>query len=523
MFLAMALFFWQLCFLSLLRISEAVDEAVVLVVDPSWDDVDVYCEKIPLLKRFKVIKVMTRRGKSRSFSGAGPTDLYRSFTYDSDTANISSSVEEFCPKLKSLPVRIAAVMPTSDPSVELTDRLAACLGVRGNPAFGPLARARRNKWVMGEAAKKAGLRTMREKLVSSWDEASAYLQSLPVPVSHKHPVIFKILNGVAGQGVMKVNSFSEAHDIFKREHGSEAQLGGRDMQILIQEYLVGKEYAVDTVSRDGVHKVIAVWFEDFRPANGIFDQYYGFKLLDPKDDFTKVIIEYANKVLDATGLYNGAANTEVKFLEEENQVCLVEINARWAGIGWHDGIAVEKATVGQDQYTAAFDAYLDADAFDKMPAVLPLRQHGAVIFTVNTHAGILKGLPGVAAAKESSSYLDSYVEHRLVGIGKYIAKTTPDTCPVYVALAHKSEAVVDKDYHHLIHLEKENTFFDVKKGKHGEFLVATLDGEGHIADSWSLGFICLVLFVGAASAFAVSRARASHRHACDDAVYLAIN
>lgn len=295
---------------------------------------------------------------------------------------------------------------------------------------------------------------MKEQLVSSWAEGKKYLESLDKPVSETNPVIFKIINGAGGEGVVKVHNIDEGKAVFDKECGEWG-----DTQILIQEYLQGKEYAVDTVSRDGVHKVIAVWFEDFRPANGIFDQYFGFKLLDPNEEFTKRIIDYANKVLDATGLNNGAANTEVKYLEDEDAVCLVEVNARWAGIGWHDGLAVEHAATGLDQYNAAFTAYLDEEGFNNMPAVRPLKQHGAVVFAINYKPGVLRGVPGFNSAKKSDSFLDGAFDSG-AAIGKMLPKTTPSTIPMNIALANEDKAVVDADYAHLLNMEKEGRFFN---------------------------------------------------------------
>ena len=44
--------------------------------------------------------------------------------------------------------------------------------------------------------------------------------------------------------------------------------GGECPSVLCQEFLRGKEYVVDHVSRDGVHKVVMVWVYDKRPCNG---------------------------------------------------------------------------------------------------------------------------------------------------------------------------------------------------------------------------------------------------------------
>jgi hypothetical protein len=127
------------------------------------------------------------------------------------------AAEQYCSELRSLDVTVKAVIPTHDPTVYLTDQLAACLGVRGNPSVGPLAKARRDKWVMGESVRKAGIRAIQEKVVSSWSEANDYLQSLNPPLSLTNPVIFKILEGSSSEGLNKVYSLEQAEEIFSRD------------------------------------------------------------------------------------------------------------------------------------------------------------------------------------------------------------------------------------------------------------------------------------------------------------------
>lgn len=46
------------------------------------------------------------------------------------------------------------------------------------------------------------------------------------------------------------------------------KLGVVNKGALVQEYLDGEEYAVDIVSRNGVHRVCAIWEYDKRPING---------------------------------------------------------------------------------------------------------------------------------------------------------------------------------------------------------------------------------------------------------------
>lgn len=45
-------------------------------------------------------------------------------------------------------------------------------------------------------------------------------------------------------------------------------LGSVNEGALVQEYLDGMEYVVDTVSRAGAHRVCAIWEYDKRSING---------------------------------------------------------------------------------------------------------------------------------------------------------------------------------------------------------------------------------------------------------------
>jgi hypothetical protein len=202
-----------------------------------------------------------------------------------------------------------------------------------------------------------------------------------------------------------------------------------------------------------------VYYEDLRPGNGIWNLYYGFKTMDPQDQKTKAIIDYANKVLDATGVQNGAVDMEVFWLEDEGTPCVIDLNARWTATMWHDGLALEKALAGHDQITATIDAYLDGDAFNEIPLVPSLRQHGALVFSNVFHTGILRSIPGLLVAEKLPSYLSTYNKNAVVG--NVITKFTVGQPPITILLANKDKAELDADYEHIIDLEYSGDFFDV--------------------------------------------------------------
>lgn len=507
----MALHLALLCLFSFADLLLAKDEAVVFIVDPYWDAVSEFMDHSSLLKDYKIFKVVTHRGEAGSvpdqisgsapdqvsgsapdqISGSAPDQISGVFTYNSKTPNDSKAAHEICPKLKSLGIPIAAIIPTSDPTVGLTDLLAACVGVRGNPSEGPLKMARRDKWAMGEAVRMAGLRSAKQKFVSTWPEAKEYLESLNPPLSQDNPVIFKILEGTGGNGVQKICSMKEAEEVFSSEVGNKDEFGDSIGALVIQEFLKGKEYVIDSVTRDGAHKVVVVWHEDLRTSNGIFRQYFGFKAQNPEDPKTKAIIDYAKKVLTATGFRNGAADMEVIWLEEEGQPCLVEVNARWTGLTWRNGVEFEREIFGQDQITATINAYLDVDAFNKMPPVLPMSQYAAIVFSVNHHAGILKDIPGMRV----TSHLPSYVRstNNFAVEGKWLGMTGAYT-PIHIFLANSDKNVLDADYDDIIDLENANAFFDTTPSTGYTSLTALRAGNGSLSGPWlpAIGALALL-------------------------------
>jgi hypothetical protein len=129
---------------------------------------------------------------------------------------------------------------------------------------------------------------------------------------------------------------------------------------------------------------------------------------------------------------------------------------------WHDGLKLERALTGNDQITATINAYLDGDAFSKMPAVPSVQQHGAIIFTNAHYTGLLKGIPGLAVAKKLPSYFASFKDAtRGAFVGKMIAMNTAGNPPLTILLADSDEAVLNADYNHIVTLEDSNRFYDI--------------------------------------------------------------
>lgn len=81
--------------------------------------------------------------------------------------NQDVATDETVAMLRALPFTIIAVIPGAETGVELADRLSHRLGLRSNGEAQSLAR--RNKYLMGEAVRKAGIRAVLQHVSKIFD------------------------------------------------------------------------------------------------------------------------------------------------------------------------------------------------------------------------------------------------------------------------------------------------------------------------------------------------------------------
>ena len=91
-------------------------------------------------------------------------------------------------------------------------------------------------------------------------------------------------------------SLEEAESRFGEICGSDNVFGETNTNVLVQEFMAGQEFVVDSVSVEGVHKCVAIWVYDKRPANGAQFVYYGMDLYQSADGKREeALVEYVNK------------------------------------------------------------------------------------------------------------------------------------------------------------------------------------------------------------------------------------
>jgi hypothetical protein len=194
---------------------------------------------------------------------------------------------------------IIACLAGGEAGVDLADALSEYLGLRTNGTEIP---NRRDKKVQQELIQKHGLRSVRQAGGTKFEEVEPFLKT------EGFPVVLKPNESAGSDGVKLCHSMQEAKQHFEILMNSQMVNGGECPSVLCQEFLQGKEYVVDHVSRDGIHKTMMVWVYDKRPANGAAFVYFGCSAVPSDSPEAKVLIPYVRGVLDALGLKNGPSH-----------------------------------------------------------------------------------------------------------------------------------------------------------------------------------------------------------------------
>ncbi|OQR97651.1 hypothetical protein ACHHYP_10123 [Achlya hypogyna] len=350
---------------------------------------------------------------------------------------------------------IVGVIAGAEPGVPLTDRLSERLNVTTNGSAG--SEGRRNKYVMGEKIRDAGMRAVLQCLAPTFEAAKEYIETELKPEPFQ--VIVKPVDSAGSDDVFLCKNLDDVAHAYKTVIGKVNHLGIQNNALLVQEYLEGTEYVVDTVSRHGEHKIVAVWEYDKRAANGAAFVYYGALLREAKGDVVLAIVDYVCKVLDVLAIDNGPGHAEVKFVK--GQPCLIEIGARCHGREGTDMPILDRCQ-GYNQVGATLDAYFDKEAFNALPKMpTNLKAHGIKTTLVSYEHGTLHSMPGIAEIEAMASYVDKKIRH---AEGMTMAPTIDMfTTPGCVLMVHEDAARLQADYERIRELEINGLYKLAKK------------------------------------------------------------
>lgn len=433
------------------RISEVhPTRDVVIVVDPMSTGAQVAQE---VLKRgYACVAIFSDTLQAIQDLMKGiPDTLMKSFSavlfHD---GSLENSTELTYQAVMELNLNIVAVLPGAETGVMLTDFFSEKLNLSSNGTSGSIAR--RNKYAMGEKIRSKGLRAVKQCSAKVWSDVVKFIEQdlKPEPFC----VIVKPEESAGSDDVFLCKDMEQVKEAYGTIQGKINHLGLENSSTLIQEYLQGTEFVVDTVSRHGQHKVVAVWEYDKRPCNNAPFVYFGVHLRAVQGDVIPKIVDYVLQVLDALEIQHGPGHAEVKFVNGEP--CLIEIGSRCHG-GSGTFMCMTDRCIGYNQVEAAIDSYLDAEGFEKLlDRPVELKAHSCEVTLVSFQEGTVTSIPGLKEIEAMPSYLRTEMS---IEIGQVIHKTIDMfTVPGSIMLLHDDPEQVKKDFDRIRELELDGLF-----------------------------------------------------------------
>jgi len=431
----------------------------IVVVDPL--STGLLLAKLLSDRGYAVICVMSRKFDKDMLEfvphNIGKVEFERTFVYDGD-------LNALVKKLRAIQaVTIDGFMVGCECGVALHDHLTERWGtVPSNGTKGTAAR--RNKYLMGEAVRDAGVRAAKQEEVAEegFEGVKRFIDGVKNPRTGEFSIVLKPVSSAGSEGVSFAHNVQEAKEAYDHIFGEKNVFGEDNTSVLCQEFLQGTEYVVDCVSVNGVHKCVAIWEYDKRPCNGAQFVYFGMRLYESETgEREEALVQYMFKVLDALNVRHGPSHGEVMWTA--TGPCLIEVGSRPHG---GDGTFVEmtREPIGYNQLSVMIDAHVNEKLFEKFPTRPgKLNAHCMEVCMVARQDGLLLGFPRMREIELLPSYRMSEIK---VAIGGQITRTVDFlTSPGAILLCHRDKEVMEADCRKIEELELDG-LYEIRRLRH---------------------------------------------------------
>lgn len=284
------------------------------------------------------------------------------------------------------------VLPGNESAVELAETLAErLLPGQGNTPGGTAAR--RDKWHMAQALRQAGVPTIRQVCTKDPAEVSDWLDSNGLTGAR---LVLKPPKSGGTDDVHVVAPGQDWRPVFDHLMTHPNRYEVHNEAVLVQEFVAGTEYVVDTYTVDGRHGLAEVCRYTKSTAEQRLGLYQRTDFVPPDDPRVPDLFGYACQVADALGIRQGAAHAEIMLTAEGPR--LIEVGARLAGTPLQ---YCARLATGDCQIERAVRHLLDGS----FTPSYELRQHVSIVCLSAPRAGVLRnaevldavpGLPTVA-------------------------------------------------------------------------------------------------------------------------------
>lgn len=272
-----------------------------------------------------------------------------------------------------------AIMPGIEPGVDLAEKLSHDFEFLTNDMS--KGRVRRDKYWMIEELRKHGIAAARQFKSNNVSEIENWVHQ-----ENRWPVVIKPLDSAGCDGVAICHDMNAVKQACQRILGKNNILGLTNNEVLVQEFLKGDEYVVNSVSCQHANFICEIWRSHKRPTTTGGMLYDYEELLPFCGEVQNQLKHYHLSVLDALGICQGAAHAEIMLTDEGPK--LVEIAARISGSTNPQPYA---QSLGYNQIDLLLDAYLDPEKFSGYTQNEPkLKQGMLMAFMQSQNEGKIK-------------------------------------------------------------------------------------------------------------------------------------
>lgn len=355
-----------------------------------------------------------------------------------DNLIYSNNLPELVNYLKSYDIK--GIIPGAETGVLLADLLNEALDLPTSNGT-KVSLARRDKFQMVQRLESCGVRYARSfkshylKEILEW--AGQY---------NLFPMVIKPLTSSGSHGVKICNTLEEITCAFNEIMHQGDFFNEPNQAVLIQEFLNGQEYIVNTVSYQGRHHVVDIWRKYKILESGIPINDYS-ELVHPDELIYSQLSAYISDVLNALEIKFGAGHSEI--MVTNSGPVLIETAARLAGS--IDPSAVMEA-LGENQVIRLLQSYMNPPLFLQTFNTQQQPRPARHIFFISPVSGLIHQSPQLQAMTELASFHSIFFRFNK---GSQLLKTsTLADFPGFCYLIADTKEQIEKEYRMLRQAEK---------------------------------------------------------------------
>ncbi|MBR3056976.1 MAG: ATP-grasp domain-containing protein [Clostridiales bacterium] len=170
------------------------------------------------------------------------------------------------------------------------------------------------------------------------------------PASFEYPVIVKPEDRSGSRGITKVQDPALLLDAIK--NAQEQSFNGR---ALVEEFVDGDEFSVESISWKGVHKILTITKKYTTGSPNFIETAHLEPAFEAGNEIIPKVYDMVQHALNSLGIQYGASHTEFK-INSKGELRLIEIGGRMGGDCI--GSALVKLSTGVDFVKAVIDVAL---------------------------------------------------------------------------------------------------------------------------------------------------------------------